>query len=395
MLNCDNGTYDAWYWAHPPVYMPNNCNLNDVTELKKAVTIPLVCAGKMTLDVASEAIKEGKIDAMGVARQFLTDPAWVTKVMEDRLEDIMPCIHCHNGCFNMAHYKGVANDQAFSDVQHMSRCALNPETMNSAYRIEKAKTPKTIAVIGGGIGGMEAARVATLRGHKVTIYEKSDHLGGVFCEASNFDFKDSDKKLISWYIRQMDQLQVNIKLNTTINNIEELKEDEIIVANGAKARKLNVKGAEKCIDALSYLDNKEQVGDKVVIIGGGLTGCEIAYDLILKGKTVSIVEVKQDLMAVRGLCLANSSYLRDFFKLHKTDVHLDTNVREITDKVVVCVDIYGNEVALDYDTVICSIGYNPAPLAKKSSHVHLVGDAKEVGNLRNVIWGAYKVAMDL
>ena len=193
----------------------------------------------------------------------------------------------------------------------------------------------------------------------------------------------------------MDQLQVNIKLNTTINNIEELKEDEIIVANGAKARKLNVKGAEKCIDALSYLDNKEQVGDKVVIIGGGLTGCEIAYDLILKGKTVSIVEVKQDLMAVRGLCLANSSYLRDFFKLHKTDVHLDTNVREITDKVVVCVDIYGNEVALDYDTVICSIGYNPAPLAKKSSHVHLVGDAKEVGNLRNVIWGAYKVAMDL
>ena len=395
MLNCDNGTYDAWYWAHPPVYMPNNCNLNDVAELKKAVTIPLVCAGKMTLDVASEAIKEGKIDAMGVARQFLTDPAWVTKVMEDRLEDIMPCIHCHNGCFNMAHYKGVANDQAFSDVQHMSRCALNPETMNSAYRIEKAKTPKTIAVIGGGIGGMEAARVATLRGHKVTIYEKSDHLGGVFCEASNFDFKDSDKKLISWYIRQMDQLQVNIKLNTTINNIEELKEDEIIVANGAKARKLNVKGAEKCIDALSYLDNKEQVGDKVVIIGGGLTGCEIAYDLILKGKTVSIVEVKQDLMAVRGLCLANSSYLRDFFKLHKTDVHLDTNVREITDKVVVCVDIYGNEVALDYDTVICSIGYNPAPLAKKSSHVHLVGDAKEVGNLRNVIWGAYKVAMDL
>ena len=123
MLNCDNGTYDAWYWAHPPAYMPQNCNLSDVAHIKKFVTIPVVCAGRMTPAEASRAIKNGDIDAMGVARQFLTDPLWVTKLKEDRLEDIMPCICCHNGCFPMAHYKGVACDATMEDSAHMARCA--------------------------------------------------------------------------------------------------------------------------------------------------------------------------------------------------------------------------------------------------------------------------------
>ena len=96
MLNCDNGTYDAWYWAHPPAYMPENCNLADVSHIKEFVDIPVVCAGKMSPAVGAEAISQGKLDAMGIARQFLTDPAWVTKLMEDREADIKPCIHCHN-----------------------------------------------------------------------------------------------------------------------------------------------------------------------------------------------------------------------------------------------------------------------------------------------------------
>lgn len=177
MLNADNGTYDAWYWSHPPVYMPENCNLEDVAHIKKFVDIPVVCAGRMSLDVASKAIEEGRIDAMGVARQFLVDGKWVSKVIENKLEDIQPCICCHNACFPLAHYKGVANDEAFNDVLHMSRCALNPQTMQGhKFDIKEAKTKKKVAIIGGGIGGMEAARIATLRGHDVTIYEKTDVL---------------------------------------------------------------------------------------------------------------------------------------------------------------------------------------------------------------------------
>ena len=130
MLNTDNGTYDAWYWAHPPVYMPENCNLEDVAHVGRFCDIPVVCAGKMDAEVAAKAIKEGRIDGMGVARQFLTDNEWITKLQEDRLEDIMPCIHCHNGCFPLAHYKGVASDTPLGDSIHMARCALNPQTMD-------------------------------------------------------------------------------------------------------------------------------------------------------------------------------------------------------------------------------------------------------------------------
>src|SRR5699024_9901107 len=113
MLNADNGTYDSWYWAHPPMYMPQNCNLEDVAHIKQFVDIPVVCAGRMEPDVGAQAVKEGRIDGVGVARQFLADGEWVTKLMEDRLEDIRPCICCHNGCFNLCHYKGHANAQSF------------------------------------------------------------------------------------------------------------------------------------------------------------------------------------------------------------------------------------------------------------------------------------------
>lgn len=392
MLNCDNGTYDAWYWAHPPAYMPKNCNLDDVAHIKNYVDIPVVCAGRMEPDTAAEAIKSEKIDAMGVARQFLTDGEWVTKLLEDRIEDIMPCICCHNACFTFAHYKGVANDQTMEDSKHMARCALNPMTMDGGkYDIKPAKSSKKIAVIGGGIGGMEAARIATLRGHKATIYEKTDKLGGVFIPAAAPSFKEKDKELIEWCRRQIAKLNIEVKFNTEITDIDKLDADEIIIATGAKAKKLNLKGIEKSIDAIDYL-NGNKVGNNVVIIGGGLSGCEIAYDLFLKGKKPVIVEMKDDLMAVRGLCMANTSYLKDFFNYKKVPVYLESRVEEIKEGSVVIVDKNGKKHEVKADSVITAIGYDPAPLAKARKNVHVVGDALEVGNLRTVIWRAWEVA---
>lgn len=392
MLNADNGTYDAWYWAHPPEYMPQNCNLEDVSHIKKFVDIPVVCAGRMESDVAAKAIKEGKIDAMGVARQFLTDHEWVTKLKEDRLEDIMPCICCHNGCFAISKYKGVANAGSMNDTKHMSRCAINPLTMqNHKYDIIPAKKPKTVAVIGGGVGGMETARIATLRGHKVTIYEKSDKLGGVFIPAAAPSFKEKDKQLIEWYRRQISRLPIEVKLNTEVKDLSQIKADEIVIATGAVAKKPPIKGAERAIEAIDYLNGKE-VGKNVVIIGGGLTGCEIAYDLFLKGKKPVIVEAMNDLMISNMLCLANSSYLRDYFEYKKVPVHLETKVEEIKDGSVVVSDKAGSKTEIKADSVILAVGYKPNPLAKKSRHVHIVGDALAVGNLRTVVWRAWEVA---
>ncbi len=395
MLNCDNGTYDAWYWAHPPAYMPQNCNLSDVAHIKKFVTIPVVCAGRMTPAEASRAIKNGDIDAMGVARQFLTDPLWVTKLKEDRLEDIMPCICCHNGCFPMAHYKGVACDATMEDSAHMARCALNPQMMDGGkYDFKPAKKRKTIAIIGGGIGGMEVARVATMRGHKAIIYEKSDHLGGVFVPAAAPSFKEKDRQLIAWYLRQMKELNIEIHLNSEVRNIKEIWADEIVIATGSTPRKLKIHGGNKAIDALDYLSGAS-VGNRVAVIGGGLTGCEIAYDLYLKGKAPIIIEAKDDLVKASGVCLANSSFLRDFFDYAKVPVYLQTTLKEIGKDNITIVGADEIPKTVKADSVILAIGYNSAPLSKPSRHVHIVGDALRVGNLRTVIWRAWDVATKL
>ena len=396
MLNADNGTYDSWYWSHPPMYMPQNCNLEDVAHIKKLVAIPVVCAGRMEPDLGAQAVAEGRIDAMGVARQFLADGEWITKLLDERLEDVRPCICCHNGCFNFCHYKGHANDQELSDSMGLARCAINPETMQSGkYNIKPAKKAKKIAVIGGGIGGMETALVCAKRGHKVTLYEKSGKLGGVFIAAAAPSFKEKDRDLIAWYQRELGKYPIEIKLNTEVTDVKALEADEVVIATGSNPIRIPVPGIEKGIQAIDFLLGSQTVGQKVTIVGGGLTGCEIAYELYLQGKEPTIVEMKNDLIAVKGVCLANSSYLRDFFNANKVPVHLETRLGEIHDDGVTVTDKDGKSFKIEADSVILSTGYRSNPLAPKSKHVHLVGDAEKVGNLRTVIWRAWDVAMKL
>lgn len=396
MLNCDNGTYDAWYWAHPPIYMPENCNLEDVAHIRKFVDIPVVCAGRMEPRVAADAIKDGKIDGAGFARPFLADQAWVTKLMNGQEDDIRPCILCHNGCFNMCHYKGVPNDQELSDSLHLARCAVNAETMQwNKHKIVPTNSPKTVHIIGGGIGGMEAARVLKLRGHNPVIHEKSDKLGGTFIAASAESYKGKLRELLAWYKKQITDLKIEVHFNENIDNVEQFKGNPVIVATGSNARVLrSVPGNEKMIEACDYLTGTP-VGDTVAVIGGGLTGCEIAYELALQGKKPVIVEMKDDLIAQTGVCLANSSYLREWFALHKVPVYLETTLQSVGDGKIVCKEKDGKTVEIPCDSVISSAGYIANPLAKEGKDVYLVGDCLQVGNLRSVVWRAYEVAMKI
>ena len=396
MFNCDNGTYDAWYWAHPPVYMPENCNLADVEHIKNFTDKPVVCAGRLDPRVAADSIAAGKLDGAGFARPFLADQEWVTKLMNGNEEDIRPCILCHNGCFNMCHYKGVPNDQALSDSTHLARCAVNAETMQwNKHKIVPTKSPRTVHIIGGGIGGMEVARVLKLRGHNPVIHEKSDVLGGTFIPASAESYKGKLRDLLEWYRLQMKKLNVEVKLNDEVKDISVFGKDKVVIATGSVPRILKrVPGHEKMVEACEFLNGTKEVGETVAIIGGGLTGSEIAYELAITGKKPIIVEMKDDLVSQTGVCLANSSYLREWFALNKTPVYLETTLKEVKDGAIVCVGKDGKSFEIACDSVISCAGYIPNPLATDSK-ADLVGDCLAIGNLRSVIWRAYDVAMKI
>lgn len=393
MLNCDNGTYDAWYWAHPPIYMPQNCNLPDVAALKSAVDIPLVVAGRMDPRVGAQAVADGRIDAVGFARPFLADPQWVTKLISGREAQIRPCIQCHSGCFNMSHYEGVPNAQKLSDSLHLSRCAVNAETMQTnKHYIKRTARPKEVAIVGGGIGGMECARVLALRGHQPVIYEKTGALGGVAIQGSSEDYKHSMRDFLDWMRGEMARLNVPVHLNTTISADHDFGDAEVVIATGAVPVELtSLPGHERAISALDFLDGKP-VGQRVVVIGGGLTGCEIAYELDLRGSEPIIVEMQNDLIKEPGVCLANSSYLREYFALHRVPVYLNSRVTAIAEDAVTYLNETGAQADIPCDSVIISAGYRPAPLRKRP-HEHLLGDCEKVGNFRTVIWSAYELAM--
>ncbi len=416
MLDCDNGTYDAWYWPHPPVYMPKALNLKDVAEIKKVVNIPVICGGRFdNPELADEAIADGRIDMMGMGRPLLADPELGRKFKEGREEDVRPCISCHFGCLARI-FQIDYEKMATKDIS----CALNPRCgMENHYNITPAETKKKIAVVGGGIAGMEAARVAALRGHDVDLYEKTDTLGGVFVAAAAFDFKDDDRRLLDWYRKQMKDTGVNVLLNTEFKPENRSAYDEVFVATGAKERKLNTPGfdSEKVRYAVDVLQNQNIKDQNVVIVGGGLTGCELAYDLARKNKKVTLVETMPTILNVEGLSAANYNCLMDLMEYYKVDIlkssqvlcyengeavveTTTTNVPNSNGRALVMSlqGVHKTVKRIPADTVIVSVGYTSDQElynAIKDEHVHLLGDADHPGNLMTAIWGAYTTALNI
>lgn len=416
MLDCDNGTYDAWYWPHPPVYMPKALNLKDVAFIKQAVDIPVICAGRFDdPELADKSIAEGAIDMMGMGRPLLADPDIANKFKEEKLDDIRPCISCHFGCLARI-FQIDMEKLATKDIS----CALNPRCgMENHYNITKADTKKKIAVVGGGIAGMEAARVCALRGHEVDLYEKKDILGGVFIAAAAFDFKDDDRRLLEWYRKQMKDTGVNVLLNTEFRPEDKEQYDEIFVATGAVEKKLQTPGFEQpniryAIDALMNQNIKNQ---NVVIVGGGLTGCELAYDLARKNKKVTLVEACPTIMNVEGLSAANYNCLVDLMEYYKVDILKNSKVVKYEDGKAYIETTTYNEPNIkdrainqslqgirkitkpvDADTVIVSVGYNSDRElynAIKADNVHLLGDAESPSNLMGCIWSAYTTCLNI
>lgn len=393
-FNADNGTYDAWYYAHPPVYMPLNCNLKESMEIKPYTSKPIICAGRMQLDESAEAISNGKLDFVGIGRQFLADEKYLTKIREERFEDIRPCISCHVGCMPIGLWK---DSGAVQSNRPTGICALNPYTRNEKqFAIVKTRNPKHFAVIGGGVAGMEFALQAERRGHEVDLYEKSGRLGGVFNEAAAFSFKEKDRELIEFYKSQISKSGVRVHMNCEVDRIQDIPADEYIIATGsAGPRQLKVDGAEYAQSAVDFIAGGLECGENVVIIGGGLTGCEIAYELALQGKKPVIVELADDILKVPGSCMANTSFLRDAFDYYKVPVYTNAKTLRIAENCIEIEKEDGNVECLKADKVVTSVGYVAGTKFEASGHVHTIGDAEKIANLMKAVWDANELVVKL
>ena len=397
MLDCNSGIYDSFYYAVAPAYMEKGYNIKLAKEIKKNVSIPVFVAGKMNdPDMCEQAIANGEIDGVALGRSGLAEAAYPQWLERGRPDKIHPCIACGN-C--MA--------SSFSKVS--ATCAVNPVGMRPGqYPTLRALQPKNVVVVGGGVGGMEAARTAALRGHKVTLIERSDRLGGRLFDAGRHAFKQDIRNLAKWYENEIRELGVEIKTETeaTPELLKELGAQTVIMSVGADPvmpRRIPGIDHPKAVSCEDVISGKKKVGEKVAIIGAGLVGAEMAYDMAKEeGKKVVLVDGLDDILSndPNGVPFQTRWMLNELLALNGVEKYMGHMLDCINDKGCVLKSKKGEQVQIECDDVIIAIGFR----ARKSMREDLYGSDMEVyeivagngiGSIASQVNDAYEIARHL
>lgn len=388
-LDTDVGTYDAWWWSHPPMYQEKGLYREYCELVKKVVKIPVFCAGRMdNPDMALEAIENNVCDVVELARPLLADPDYVNKLRSGRISEIRPCISCHEGC--------MGRISEFS----MLNCAVNPQAARervTAYN--PIVKPKKIMVIGGGVAGCEAARVLATRGHKPEVFEKNDRLGGNLLPGGAPDFKEDDSALANWFTNELNRLQVPVTLNHLVTKEEVLAGgyDAVIVATGSTPKVFSLGDDAHVYTAADVLMGEKDCGDTTVVIGGGLVGCETALWLAKQGKKVTVIEALDAIMQQNGpLCHSNKDMLQALLPYNGVEIITAAKV-DSYNAGKLSYTVSGETKELTCDSVILSVGYKEEDslyqeLQFDIPEIYLLGDAKKVANIMYAIWDAFEVA---
>lgn len=365
--------------------------------VKKAVTVPVIAVGKMTPEAAESILAEGKADLIAIGRALLADPELPNKVAGDRLEDITPCIDCF-GCRNDI----FSNILGLTDIAGIG-CHVNPVLgKEKKHEIVPAKKPGEILVVGGGPAGMEAARVAALRGHSVTLWEKGSRLGGQLIQAAIPPYKDRINMLLQYFERQLEKLRVAIKLNkdVTVAMVEEFNPDAVVLATGVKPMVPTIPGLDRTdvVQAGDVLESRVQVGDRVIIVGGELVGCETAEFLAEKGKRVTIMRRGTEMATGVGPCIRPSLLGR----LAEKGVILLPGIKynEVTPDGIVITTKDGERKTYEADTIVLAAGALPnrklyEDMKARMKEVHCIGDCVEPRTIRNAIAEGYRVGLHI
>jgi 2,4-dienoyl-CoA reductase-like NADH-dependent reductase (Old Yellow Enzyme family)/thioredoxin reductase len=373
-LDVSAGADEARHWTFLTYMQAPGALVYLADAIKKAVKVPVIAVGRLGDPLLAESVlQEGKADFIALGRSLLVDPDLPLKWKEGRLEDVCRCIYCGN-C--QAH-SGEGKTNRF-------RCIWNPELVKDGeLRVEPASTVKSVMVIGGGLAGMEAARVAAARGHRVTLYERNSELGGQWNIVSLQDHKRHFAAFGECLKRGLWKAGVTVVLNQEVTPewVSQKNPDVVILATGAKPAKLNVCGEEgkNVVQATDVIRGKADVGDRVVVVGGRYVGIEIAVSLAQQGKKVSLVTRRRLGRDIGNR--ANLGALRDLLIEYGVYVYPDSEVVEISDSGVSCVN-FGNLFFLKADTVVLAAGFAPEKelmdtLGAFVPEIHAVGDCME------------------
>ncbi len=394
LLHVSAGTYQRGFGnTHPSMFKDHGCNVYLAAEIKKHVSVPVATIGGLNdPEQMEEIIASGKADIVYMARALLADPFLPRKVMENRDEDIVKCLRCFT-C--MAERAATAT----------RRCTVNPLIGREMEGCEVAKAPvsKKVVVVGGGPGGLKAAYTSALRGHKVILMEQEAELGGILKSEQALPFKHEMYELSNTFARFCKQAGVDIRLNTkaTKETVEKENPDALIIAAGSAPLIPPIEGihGKNVVVVNNYYLEKDKVGEEVVVLGGGLAGCEAAIHLAEEGKKVSLVEMRDDLapdanVRHRPLLLAKIK------ELESLEVHTGLKGLKVTEEGVLCADKDGKEQLIRGASVICALGQRARKdvveeLRDSAPYVVSIGDCVKVGTITNAVYQGYHAALDI
>lgn len=392
LIHVSAGSYQfGFFTTHLPMFAPHGANVYLAAEIKKHVKVPVATIGALNDPAQMEQIvASGQADVVEMARALLADPELPNKVMAGRDDEIVHCLRCFT-CMAERPTTGTR------------RCTVNPLIGRECegMDVQPAAARKRVVVVGGGVGGMKAALTAAQRGHHVTLLEKTGELGGILKSEQALSFKYEMYQLGLTLARQLELAGVDVRLSTTATAevLEKLAPEALILAVGSSPIVPSLPGIDgnNVIIVNDYYMEKEKVADTVIVLGGGLAGCECAVHLGMEGKTVHLVEMR-DILAADCNIRHRPILMQQVEKY--TIAHLCHAGLRVTADGLICKDADGREVLIPGDTIICAVGQRSnrdtvMALRDCAPWVREIGDCARVSNITNAIYQGYHAALDI